>query len=312
MSADIDAFLRAHGFGDHTRISIAGDAGGRHYTRLARDGRSAILLDARRDGPIDAYLSIGGWLAGIGLHSPRIIATDPAERLALIEDMGDGVVSRHAWSMDEEREIYRTATDVILRMQEAAAPPGLPRMDEEMLLQIVELFLGIELPDLPPAARRDFQAIWRDILPLAHLGEPAFLHRDYHSPNLVWMPERSSLDRLGVLDFQDAFIGPRAYDLVSLIDDPRRDVGPDAAMAARLRYLEFRPDLASDMLDQALAVLGAQRALRIRAVFRRLERAGKPTYAALLPRVNRYLGRRLAHPVMRELRAWLADQGVTV
>lgn len=304
----IERFLSRHGWDQATREPVAGDAGGRRYFRLTGAPGHVILMDGIDDGPIDRFLAIGTWLRDIGLHAPAILHASPEDRLALLEDLGDGTVANRHWPEDDEIEIYRLAAEAIARMQGAKAPAGLPAMSNERLIEIVQLFLDIELPSLDQAERLAFLDLWQDLLSRTSLGQPAFLHRDYHSPNLVWMPKARGLDRLGILDFQDAFIGPPAYDLVSLIDDPRRDVHPAAAKAARDHYLHLRPAFHQDDLDRTLAVLGAQRALRILAVFTRLSLQGKPHYLAMRPRVIGYLRQRLAHPVLNELRTWLKRQ----
>ncbi|SNB65243.1 hypothetical protein SAMN07250955_104223 [Arboricoccus pini] len=304
----IERFLAQHGWEQARREVVAGDAGGRRYFRLAVADRRIILMDGSDDGPIDRFVAISIWLRGIGLHAPAVLEACPKERLALLEDLGDATVSKQSWREDEEIEIYRLAAEAIARMQQAEAPAGLPVMSNERLTDIVQLFLDIQLPALDQAGRLAFLDLWKDLLPHATLGQPAFLHRDYHSPNLVWMPKAHGFDRLGILDFQDAFIGPPAYDLVSLIDDPRRDVHPAAAKAAHDQYLSSRPEFRRDDLERAIAVLGAQRALRILAVFTRLSLQGKPNYLAMRPRVIGYLRQRLTHPILSQLRSWLNAQ----
>ena len=137
--------------------------------------------------------------------------------------------------------------------------------------------------------------------------------RDYHSPNLMWLPEREGIRRVGILDFQDALSGPLAYDLVSLLQDARLDV-PEALEREQLaRYCAARgaqsQQFSSDQFVALYATLGAQRNSKILGIFARLaKRDGKRGYLAHIPRVARYLERDLAHPALAELRRFYARE----
>jgi aminoglycoside/choline kinase family phosphotransferase len=137
------------------------------------------------------------------------------------------------------------------------------------------------------------------------VGGDGFVYVDYHADNLLWLPGREGHAKIGLLDFQDARLGPPAYDLVSLLEDARRDVPPDLADAMTVRYLAARPELDGQAFRAAYAVLGAQRNAKILGLFSRLARRdGKPAYLALLPRVAGHLKRDLEHPLLAPLRAW--------
>jgi aminoglycoside/choline kinase family phosphotransferase len=306
MTDRADAFLAAAGWGEASRAHLAGDLSARRYERLHRpDGGTAVLMDSAGDQPVDPWLAVAAWLRDIGLHPPAVLAADAPAGLLLLEDLGDGLIGRLIAEGAAEAPLYDAALDVLLRLQSVPPPAFLPPLDEPRLIAILDLFLEYLAPDAPP---EPFRAIWRDLLPLTRLGPPTFVYRDYHALNLLWRPERQGLARLGLIDFQDAFAGPAVYDLVSLLQDARRDIAPATAERVQGRWLAANPAATPDALAAALAVMGAQRALRILAIFERAAtRLGKPGYRRdLSPRVQGHLRHDLAHPALQPLARWLA------
>ena len=192
-------------------------------------------------------------------------------------------------------------------------PPDLPRYDPDWMLSDAALFLETAIGDeVEPAMAAEFEAAWRGPLEEATQGPAVLCLRDFHAGNLMWLAARgdggygtSGVGRIGLLDFQDARLGPAAYDLVSLLQDARRDLGAGLEAAMVARYLGASPDLDENLFRAAYAILGAQRAVRIIGVFHRLARRdGKPAYLAHLPRVWRHLDANLAHPALAPVRAW--------
>ena len=172
-------------------------------------------------------------------------------------------------------------------------------------LAVLKAATGAAVDD---ATRDAFRAAWRAVFPLARAAPPRLTLRDYHADNLIWLPGRAGLRRVGLLDFQDAVLGAPAYDLVSLLEDARRDVAPETVAAMRARYLAARPETDADAFDAAYAMLGAQRNCKIVGIFTRLwRRDGKPAYLDHLPRVWAHLARDLAHPTLAPLRAWFDE-----
>ena len=161
----------------------------------------------------------------------------------------------------------------------------------------------------PEAVREEFLALWRPLLAAAAKADTGWTLRDFHSPNLMWQPDRDGIGRVGVLDFQDALLGPKAYDLVSLLQDARLDV-PEPLEATLLdRYCSARAaqnqHFSSDDFRSLYATLGAQRNSKILGIFSRLaKRDGKRSYLAHIPRVAHYLERDLSHPDLADLRRW--------
>jgi N-acetylmuramate 1-kinase len=305
--AQIEAFLRAAGFGHARREPLAGDASARRYERLHRGPRPAVLMDAP-PGVIDVrpFLAIAAWLRGRGWSAPEVLAADPAAGLVLLEDLGDRLFTR-AIADDPalEEALYAAAADLLVAIQRAEPPADLPPYDDAWLLREAALLTEWSAPDLNECARADYLDSWRAVLPQARVGAEALVYVDYHADNLLWLPERVGLARVGLLDFQDARLGPPAYDLASLLMDARRDVAPELAARMIARFLAARPELDPDAFAAAYAILGAQRNAKILGLFTRLARRdGKPRYLAPLPRVRAHLAAGLAHPALEPVRAW--------
>ena len=324
-----------------TRRHMQGDASTRAYERLhLPDGRSAVLMISppRPDGPviragksysalahlaedIDAFVAIDKGLRTLHLSAPEILALDREMGVALLEDLGtDGVTD--AQGIVFER--YAEAVAVLARLHDSILPETLPvegdvnytipPYDLDALAVEVELLLEWYAPHvahvtLASGAKATFLNLWRHTLRDIVNGPSTWTLRDYHSPNLLWLPQRTSYERIGVIDFQDCVLGHPAYDVVSLLQDARIDV-PDV-MELRLLglYAQLRQAGGErfDMMGfaSAYAILGAQRATKILGIFARLDkRDRKPAYLAHLPRIEKYLAKDLAHPQLAELRGW--------
>ena len=257
-----------------------------------------------------------------GLSAPQVHAANLADGLLLLEDLGtEAVVAGDPPAPIEER--YAAAVDVLAALHNQSLPdtlsvaPGvdyhLPLYDIDAFLIEAELLLDWYVPfrggTLTAAARSEFTALWRDVLARAYDMPPTWVLRDYHSPNLLWLPEREGLARVGLLDFQDAMMGPAPYDVVSLLQDARVDVPDQIEITLLGRYVKARldadPDFATTAFVQLYVTLGAQRATKILGIFARLDRRdGKPQYLRHLPRIWRYLRRSLIHPALNDLKAW--------
>jgi hypothetical protein len=304
--AAIDAFLGAHGFGRATRAPLAGDASVRRYVRLTGGPRPAVLMDAP-PGAVDVhpFLEVARWLREQGLSAPELIAADAAEGLVLLEDLGDDLFSRVLVNRCLEPLLYQAAVDLLVILHRAPPDLPLPAYDDAWLVREAALLIEWYAPGLDAAAAADYLLILRDLLPAARVGTDGFVYLDYHADNLLWLSARAGLARVGLLDFQDARLGPPAYDLVSLLEDARRDVDAHLAEALVQRYLNARPELDLDAFRAAYALLGAQRNAKILGLFTRLaKRDRKPHYLDLVPRVRAHLARDLCHPFLAPLRRW--------
>ncbi|WP_103334983.1 aminoglycoside phosphotransferase family protein [Pseudotabrizicola formosa] len=301
------AFLAANGWGQADRRFLAGDASDRSYDRLTRGAQTAVLMDAPPGTADDsaAFVTIAGHLRRIGLSAPAILAQDLAQGFLLIEDLGDALFARVLESSAaQETMLYRAATDVLVRIQDQAAPEGLPDLSAADWAQAATF--ALDWYAFAATGQRPSLVAFSQALTIAlqtHADGPRVLIlRDYHAENLLHLPDRQGVAAVGLLDFQLAQMGQPGYDLVSLLQDARRDVSPGVA-AQMMAYFAAKTGRDLQAFQASCAVLGAQRALRILGIFARLCLVGgKPGYLTLMPRVWRQLQSNLAHPALAELR----------
>ncbi len=348
----INDFLTAAGWGDAKRSMLAGDASARRYERIAGSQGKAVLMDAPpepgevADGQATGYsaiahlavdcrpfVSIARHLKRFGFSTPTILAEDVANGLLLLEDLGDDVfVSLLSGSKIDralERELYAGAVDLLVDLHSRqeqgpllGAKNGVPhevapydaaalKIETEL---VVDWYLpGIMgIPEVPSDIRQSYLDAWQALLPQMQEPNPVLCLRDYHAGNLIWLPDREGPARIGLLDFQDAVLGARSYDLMSLLQDARRDVSADLEAEMLDRYIAASRDIDASF-DEAgyrarYALLGAQRNAKIVGIFMRLWlRDGKKSYLQHLPRVWRCLERNLTHPSLNTLKAWFDD-----
>lgn len=309
-SAAATAFLATTDWRDAAQTMLAGDASKRKYFRLHRpnSGETAVLMDAAPDTGEDVrpFVKIATHLSAMGLSAPRILAQDLSQGFLLLEDLGDALFARVvATTPAMEEPLYQAATDVLTTLHKQPLPDLAPYSPAYMA-QMAGLAWGWYAqhaagPD--PLAQAAFEAAFLPILNSLENSAEVLIQRDYHAENLLWLPHRQGVARVGLLDFQDAMAGHRAYDLVSLLQDARRDVSAQIESQMITRYIETN-QLDRDSFTTAYAVLGAQRNLRIMGVFARLcLRDAKPHYIALMPRVWGLLQRDLRHPALAPVRA---------
>lgn len=314
--AEIASFLEAAGWAGAERRLLAADASFRRYDRVTRGQDSAVLMDAPPDKEKpEAFLRIARLLHGLDLSAPRILHAAPERGLILLEDFGDRTFTRVLAEGGEEAALYALATDCLIALHhgwtpEMAEGAGLHRYGEAEMLREAELFLEWYLPEVRGSAvsaeeRDGFREAWLQAFPAARGLDVTLVLRDYHVDNLVVLDGREGTAACGLLDFQDALLGSPAYDLVSLLEDARRDVDPAVVKAMYARYLAAFPKRDPVAFFAACAVQGAQRHTRVLGVFARLHRRdGKPGYLKHIPRLWRLLEGNLKHPDLEALRAW--------
>jgi aminoglycoside/choline kinase family phosphotransferase/GTP:adenosylcobinamide-phosphate guanylyltransferase len=310
----IAAFLAQHGWSRAERRPLAGDASFRRYDRLTQDGKHAVLMDAPPpQEDVRPFLRIAELLHNLGYSAPRIYAADAAQGLLLLEDLGDDTYTRLLRTGHDERALYTLAVDLLIDLHHRFVPgryAGLPPFDDARALREATLLLDWYWPAtqderLMPALREGFLAAWREVLPKRRAAPDTLVLFDFHVDNLMLLPGRNGIAACGLLDFQDAVIAPRPFDLVALLQDVRRDVSAGLAAAMRDRYLAGIGDLRAEAFDTSYAVIGAQRNTRILGTFTRLLlRDGKPGYLGFMPRTWKLLEADLAHPALAPLRAW--------
>lgn len=334
----------ASGWGDAHRAFMLGDASTRAYERLTKEtGETAILMISppRPDGPpirggksysaiahlaetVDAFVALDKGLRSLDYSAPEIYAQDLVTGLLLIEDLGgEGVLADGA----PIPERYEAAARLLADLHRHTLPAILPVAEgrDHVLLDYDRAALAIETElvlewyaphiagvRLPALAQAEFSRIWNRLFDEVLEAPATWTLRDFHSPNLIWLPEREGLAKVGLIDFQDAVLGHPAYDLVSMGQDARVDVAPALELRVLGAYASARKaadptfDLAG--FARAYAILGAQRNTKIAGIFARLDkRDGKPGYLKHLPRIEAYLRRNLAHPALAELRDWYGE-----
>ncbi len=306
------AFLDAHRWQGIQPALLAGDASFRKYFRLRDGDRRAVLMDAPPpQEDVRPFVTVATHLLRLGLSAPRIDAAEPHAGFLLLEDLGDDTFTRALNAGVPESDLYARAVDALLALHAHPAQTHVdcPAYDDATLDREAALLVDWFLPEwagkpTDAAARAAYFAAWRRVYPLARAGGTVLVLRDYHVDNLISL-DRPGIRGCGLLDFQDALIGPAAYDLASLIGDARRDVSAGVARAAVDAYLAARPQIDRDAFETALAVLSAQRSAKIAGIFVRLfRRDGKPQYLKHIDRVWRQLNADLAHPALAPVRAW--------
>jgi N-acetylmuramate 1-kinase len=337
-------FLSLAGYIDAKRQRMAGDASTRSYARLFRDDNAVILMNSprRSDGPaiydgksysaavhlaedVKPFVAIANGLRERGLSAPAIHHADLDAGFLITEDFGrEGFIEGDPPRPITER--YEAATDVLAGLHREPLPETLPlaphityklpAFDVDAMLVEIGLMLEWYLPDrrVEPTdhLRAEFAMQWRDLLSKAAATPMTWVLRDFHSPNLIWLEERSGISKVGVIDFQDAVLGPAAYDLVSLLQDARIDVPEQLELALLTRYIKARHATAGAFdpagFAETYAIMSAQRNTRLLGTFARLNRRdGKPQYLRHQPRIWTYLTRSLAHPALSGIRGWYAD-----
>ncbi|KKW92622.1 aminoglycoside phosphotransferase family protein [Sphingobium chungbukense] len=302
------AFLSAAGWGDAAIVPLAGDASFRRYFRVIDGSRRAVLMDAPppHEDP-RPFIAIAEHLTGNGFAAPRILARDLEEGLVLIEDFGDLRVKEHVEELPAaEVEVYSRAVDLLAELHRLPAA-DVPPYDRAVYQREAGLLTEWYCPAIGLAVDEDaYVRAWDAVLPIVEQSASPVVTvlRDYHAENIMLI-DRAASHGLGLLDFQDALAGHPAYDLVSLLQDARRDVPPalEAAMLDHYRALANPPV----DFDAAYAVLGAQRNAKIIGIFTRLwKRDGKPRYLSFLPRMWDLLERDLAHPALAPVAVWFA------
>ncbi len=313
---EIETFLGAVGWAGARREPLAADASFRRYERLHLNDAVAVLMDAPPpQEDVGPFLRVARHLASLGFSAPRVLGEDAKRGFLLLEDLGDATYTRMLASGADEEPLYLLATDTLIRLHELAsaenAPAGTLPYDMDRLLQEAMLLVEWYLPAVTgqPVAAADaatYADAWRQAFAGVAGRRETLVLRDYHVDNLMWLPKRDGVARCGLLDFQDALIGARAYDLMSLVEDARRDISPALRRRCIDRYLGAFDGMSANRFEADIAVLGAGRHAKVIGIFTRLwRRDGKPQYLHHIPRVWRLFERSLAHPDMRPVLAWV-------
>lgn len=342
-SLAIRKFLNDVGLGDSDRFFLLGDASTRTYECVRHsNARQMILMNAPKqsDGPIVKdgktyseiahlaedvipFVAIANLLQSYGLTSPNILHASIKDGILVVEDLGDQkpindqnipIPERYLASVEVLAYLHNKPEPHLLKI-EGGYTHTLSRYDEDIMQMEVELLPDWYLPHKTGkltdiAAKNEFISIWRNLFSRLKNAETSLVLRDYHSPNIIWQPDKEGIERVGLIDFQDALIGPSAYDVASLAQDARVLVSEtlEQEVLKKYRSIRMQNDINFDIegFNEAYAIMAAQRASKVIGIFVRLnERDGKAHYLQHIPRIEEYLHRLCQYPVIKPLRDWL-------
>lgn len=343
-------FLLSSGFAEAIRQPLPGDASTRRYERLVRaDGSTYMLMDQapalesqpcrlheteseRRlsgynamarlaAGRIEAFVAAAHYLRAQGLSAPEIIEVDAAAGLLISEDLGDDLFAALIAKGQDETPLYLSAIEAQARLHELSPPDvldgGWPLLsyDNLALKTGADLFIDWypkfdHRASVNETAAVEWEALWAPLRQRAEVGASVFVHRDYHAENLMWLPQREGVARVGMIDFQDALRAHPSWDLLSLLQDARRDVSPELEATCLAHYFSLRPKVDQRAFMRDYTALATLNEARILGIFARLiVRDHKPRYEAFMPRMWAHLGRNLKADGMEGLREWFERYG---
>jgi aminoglycoside/choline kinase family phosphotransferase len=313
----IENFLCGAGWQNADRRALAADASFRRYERLCQGEVSAVLMDAPPPAEnVRPFIKIANLLRSVGLSAPEILAQNTDDGLLLLEDFGDATYTQVLADGGDEAGLYALAIDALIHLHRTYKNDpaiGVPPYDDQLLVDEAFLLTDWYLPavrgvETSPAARSEYRTLWHSAFAQARAVPDSLVLRDFHVDNLIWLKDRSGSAACGLLDFQDAVIGPVSYDVVSLLEDARRNVSSKLSAALLRQYCRAFPGLDVDRMMASYAVLGAQRSAKILGIFTRLDRRdGKSIYLHHIERVWRWLEGDLEHPVLKPLRNWFDE-----
>lgn len=343
------AFLKSAGWAEATAQPLTADASTRTYERVTHGQKRALLMNAppgeetapcppdatpedraglgynalaRLAGPnLNAFIAVSDILRSAGLSAPEVYAADATSGFALIEDLGDALFARAIPAGADEDTLYKHAIDALITLRKAnPAPPNSPSYAMQSYDRVAMEAEVALLPDwywqhktnaAPGDTVEDqYIAAWDEVF--GHLSTPHVIAlRDFHAENLLWIPGKNGVQKVGLIDFQDGLLGHAAYDLVSLLEDARRDVSPSLAAKMLNYYCEQAaplPDFDEERLRSDYAILGGQRNAKILGVFARLvHRDHKQRYLQFMPRVEAHFKNNLQHPSLKPLREFFNE-----
>jgi len=299
-SAIITNWIAESNWTNWQRAAMTNDASARRYERLTGPkGTTVILMDAPPEqcGSQSRFVDIAQHLRSLGLAAPEILAWDDALGIMILEDLGGCDVARHLKSTpQDERTLYQNAVEVLGILQAATPPDGLITMTADVGADMLDIAFDWATKNASHDLRTEVKSVMRDLLARVDPNPSVLSLRDFHAENLIWRPEKTQHARIGLLDFQDAFVTHPTYDLASLLRDARRDVSPDLLDQLLTVTAQDRSEI--ERLKDAFHVMAVQRNLRILGVFNRLaQQDGKTSYLDFLPRVRAHLRTDLAAPI---------------
>ncbi len=315
----IETFLRHSNWHAASVDWLPGDASFRRYARLYNrtkdatkdETKTALLMDSPPEyEDISPYIRVADCLRSLGLSAPAILDVDETQGLAIIEDFGHDTYTHLLAAGHDPTPLYTLAVDCLIDLhQQALTATDIPPYSDDDFAAEHVLLIDWYTPavglSLSQSARDDYLALWSGLLPQTRLWGEVLVLRDFHVDNLIHLNNRPDVRACGLLDFQDARMGPRPYDLVSLLQDARRDVDTSLAQAMIKQYCAAFPDLDEVGFMEAATILAAQRHCKVLGIFTRLaKRDGKTSYLEHIPRLWHLLIQCLEHPILSDMRLW--------
>jgi N-acetylmuramate 1-kinase len=311
-------FLKNSGISNYRSEKIKPDASHRSYTRIIVKDGSYMLMDAPpTKEAVKPFIEVASFLVKNGLTAPKIFVSDEENGFLLLQDFGDYSFTKLLSGNTEiskdytEQHLYGRAIDALIALHKIKEKPNFPIFDEDMLiqesLQFIDWYIAVlHNEKLPKKDRDEFTIILKHALQYTKNLAPVVVLKDYHADNLMWLHEEFGLKKLGILDFQDAAFGSPAYDIVSLLEDARRDVGPDTTHIMINKYLKAFPSISRKDFLASYAIMGAQRNLKIIGFCaRQAAENNNQYYLSLLPRVWGHLYNDLKNPLLLLLKEWM-------
>ncbi len=313
-----EQFLTKCNLGNFEKSLLKKDASHRLYERIIKEDKSTLIL---MDAPPEkecakSYLKVANFLTSNNFSAPLVYEQDTENGFLLLEDFGDNlytkILSQPQKSTELEEQMYEKAIDVLIELHKIPTKSlAFEAYDETKLIKEAKIFVQYYIEILNNDVVRketleEYIVIFKHLLTLADAFSKVVVLRDYHADNLMWLPDRQDIKKVGILDFQDAVIGSPLYDLVSLLEDARRDVSPELAEKMKNRYLKAFPLIPKKEFNMAYAILALHRNLKIVGVFARLATLHKNNYyLTLLPRVWRHINNGVKHPMLMPIKKWL-------
>ncbi|MBN2780147.1 MAG: phosphotransferase [Alphaproteobacteria bacterium] len=302
-------FLEKNGWDKADKRTVAGDASGRKYERLTQNGQTVILMDASQSKEsIAPFIQIDQHLESLNISVPHIIAKDEENGFLLLEDFGNNTFKKLLDERKDPEPLYKKAMDVLIDLHkmpiEKAIPKDLRYYSPQKMYEDMVIYLDWITPDASEKAKSDFKKAWEKVLPMAHACPQNLVLRDYHVANVMLLPKRDGVKQCGVLDFQDAYRGPTTYDIVSLLEDARREVPQEIQENMKEYYLKQFPGLDKKTFETSYAIMAGLRHTRVLGIFKRLhDFLGKKSYQKQYARhVGGLLRSALQHPVMKDIK----------
>lgn len=303
-------FLHDYGIKTYKLLKIDTDASKRHYYRIITLDNSFILMDSSQEPEsIIPFLNIATLLIKYGLKAPSIYAKNLEQGLLLLEDLGNDSYTKYIEQKpNSESELYSLAIDVLINLSKIDIDLSLPLQDEKLLNTGLSVFNEFYIhqklnPKAALNASKEILNVFNGLYKSLNNFKLILILRDYHADNLMWLEQNENIQKVGILDFQDAVFGLPCYDLVSLLEDARRDVNPKIVEECKAKYFASFKHIKHTDLELAYAILGAQRNLRIVGAFHRLNiQYNKPKYLKYLPRVWKHIQNNLQHPTLQPLK----------